>query len=73
MTNTLRWQVYAPRVQSNPTNRWLTEIRLGGFIVDWKRFKTEGEARGWGSLHNGTVSQVAANEFANVIRRWLYK
>lgn len=74
MSNRIRYEVYPPNCLANPhPDKWLCEIRDGGWIADWKLHDSEQAAQAWGAGHDGTTAPKANKAIADMAVRWANK
>lgn len=68
------YRVSEPNTVGNPhPDKWLCEVRDGGWIADWQRFDTKEQAEEWGKNHNGETAQKASQAIAEMAKRWANK
>lgn len=66
--------IYEPGIFANPGDRWLAEIRQGGWL--WKRgfFDTEPQAQYWlDTTDTEQMSESVASEYVHMFHRWANK
>jgi len=70
----IKKQIYQPGICANPSDRWLAEVRDGGWLIDRAFFDTEPEAQTWLDNHTGEkMSKGVANEYLHMFHRWANK
>lgn len=65
----INYHVYPPNCVANPSDKFLCEVRDGGWIADWRLFDDEVLANEWGKTHDGTMSKKAAGEIVAMVQR----
>lgn len=67
-------QIYNPHTAANPSDRFLAEVRNGGWIIDRSLKDTRVDAQKWLDNHTGTkISPAVLPVYSQMIKRWANK